>query len=345
MSMSRVLITGGAGFIGTHLAERLCGQLEVVLFDNFHRDSLAFAPHLRAQPGVTITSGDVLDRAAISEAITGADTVVHLAAIAGVSSYYAMPLRTLQVNVLGTVNVLEEAVAHGVKRFIDCSTSEVYGPDALWVDEESPHGIGPVSDNRWVYASSKLAGEQFTLRYSQEHGMCGTVIRPFNVYGPRQTGEGAISNFCRAVASGEPMTVYGEGTAIRAWCYVSDLIEAMVAALNTPEAAGQVFNVGNPTEAESTLGLARRIARLEPQAEIRFEAVARSDVRARIPRIDKARAMLAYEPKVDLDEGLRRTLDWFKKQKVHGNEQGVHGDEGCRDRRRQDGPAVGVPVR
>lgn len=285
---------------------------EIILFDNFRRNSLQWAPLLARDQSVTQISGDVLDVSSLEEALRGVDTVIHLAAIAGVSSYYKESLLTLRVNILGTVNVLEAAVKNGVKRFIHFSTSEVFGPDALWVKETSPLGIGPVSDRRWVYATSKLAGEHFALRYAEEHHFWATVVRPFNIYGPRQSGEGAIGNFCRAAITGQPLTVYGDGSAIRAWCYVSDLVDAVATILHTPDSAGQVFNLGNPREVETTLGLARRIAALVPAATIRMQDMERADVRARVPSIDTARKMLGFEPKVDLDQGLRSTLEWLR---------------------------------
>jgi UDP-glucose 4-epimerase len=253
----------------------------------------------------------VLDYASLKGAFEGVDTVLHLAAIAGVSSYYKEPLHTLRVNILGTVNVLEEAIKTNVRLFVYFSSSEVFGPNALWVHESSPHAIGPVSDPRWVYATSKLTGEHLSLRYAENHGFVSTIIRPFNIYGPRQVGEGAISNFCRAVVNQQPMIIYGDGSAIRAWCYISDLVDAVLAILCTPAAAGQAFNIGNPQEVETTLGLARRIARLLPNARLRFQDVNRSEIRARTPVIDKARTVLGFEPKVDLDEGLRQTIKWF----------------------------------
>jgi nucleoside-diphosphate-sugar epimerase len=312
--LNRILITGGAGFIGTHLAERLAPNAEIILFDNFRRDSLRAAPWLRDDPRVRLITGDVLDAAAVESACRGVDTVVHLAAIAGVNSYYQESLRTLQVNILGTVNLLEAATRTGVKHFVDFSTSEVFGSDAMWVTEESPHGIGPVSDRRWVYATSKLATEHFTLRFGEQHGFAATCVRPFNIYGPRQTGEGAIGNFCRAGLTGRPLTVYGDGTPIRAWCYVSDMVDAVESILRAPErAAGHTFNIGNPREVETTLGLARRVARLIPGSTLESKQIDRAEVRARVPSIEKARSMLGYEPKVDLEEGLTRTIDWFRK--------------------------------
>jgi len=239
------------------------------------------------------------------------DTVIHLAAIAGVSSYYNESLKTLQVNIFGTANVLDEAARRGVKHFIDFSTSETFGPDALWVSEADRCGIGPSSEKRWVYATSKLASEHLCLRYAETYGFVGTVVRPFNIYGPRQTGEGAISNFCRAAAEGRPLVVYGDGSPIRAWCYVTDIVDAVSRMVAHPEKSATVFNIGNPREVETTIGLARRIARLAPQTRIEFQAVDRAEVRARVPVIDRARELLGFEPQVDLDTGLAQTLEWF----------------------------------
>jgi len=307
----KVLITGGAGFIGTHLAERLCRTHRVVLFDNYRRDSLTGLP-LAAHPNVQVFRGDVLNQEEVQVAAQGVDTVLHLAAIAGVSSYYALPLQTLRVNVLGTVNVLEAAVAAGTRRFVYFSTSEVFGPRAENVAEDDPCNIGPPAEKRWVYAVSKLAGENFVLRYGEEYGLQTTCVRPFNVYGPRQTGEGAVSNFCRAAVRGEPLRIYGDGRAVRAWCFISDLVDAVELVLAQSESAGQVFNIGNPREVETTRGLAERVARLMPGVTLVTQPVERAEVGVRIPCIDKARKVLGYEPKVNLDEGLRLTLAWYK---------------------------------
>jgi len=310
-SAGRILITGGAGFIGTHLAERLADQHDLVLFDNFRRDSLASAPALASHPRVTTLRGDVLDPAAVARAMDGVTTVLHLAAIAGVSSYYSEPLRTLRVNLLGTVNVLDRAVEQKIESLVYFSTSEVYGPNAANVQEDSGFHIGSVSDRRWVYATSKLGGEQMVLRYAEEYGFRATTVRPFNVFGPRQTGEGAISNFCKARAAGRPLKVYGSGTEVRAWCYISDLVDAVMAILSVPEAAGQAFNIGNPDEPVTTRELAERFVQLFPPTGIVTEAVDRADVQMRVPDTNRARRVLAFSPRVSLDEGLRRTYEWF----------------------------------
>ena len=311
MKRKKILITGGAGFIGTHLAERLCASADVVLLDNFRRDSLAWAPHLREHPAVQVHSADVLVPSSLAAAFVGVDTVIHAAAIAGVSSYYGESLRTLQVNILGTVNILDAAVQEGVQRYVQFSTSEIFGSNALWVDENSAAGIGSVTDRRWVYATSKLAGEHLALRTAETHGFACTVIRPFNIYGPRQIGEGAISNFCRAIAQWQPLVVQGDGSAIRAWCYIDDFVDAVTLILEDKAVAGRVFNIGNPSEVETTIGLARRMAAMAPGTSVCFEPAINGQVRARVPVINLARQILNYEPRITLEEGLRRTLDWF----------------------------------
>jgi UDP-glucose 4-epimerase len=310
----KTLVTGGAGFIGTHLAQALVEESDIVLLDNFRRDSLRSVPELADHPRVQVWDVDILDADSVAKAMADVDAVLHLAAIAGVSSYYSESLRTLQVNILGTNCVLEQAARAGVSRFVHFSTSEVFGPDALWVTEDSGFAIGPVSDRRWVYATSKLAGEQLTLRYGEEHGFAATVIRPFNVYGPRQTGEGAIANFCAAAVTGRPLTIYGDGSPIRSWCYVSDMVSAVKAVLATPAAAGETFNIGNPTETETTMGLARRVRDLVPGTTIEFEEVARAEVRSRVPDIAKARELLGFAPQVDLTSGLAETLAWVRSE-------------------------------
>ena len=309
--MDRYVITGGAGFIGSHIAERLAGNAELVLFDNLRRNSLA-STDLAEHPNVQLVEGDIRDRQAVLDVVQGADAVFHLAAIAGVSSYYNEPETTLRVNIEGTANIVDAVVAGGVGRLIYLSTSEVHGPDAHDVDEESPCAIGPSSDRRWVYATSKLAGEHLVLRGGETHAFAATVLRPFNVYGPRQTGEGAIRNFCLAAAEGGNLVVYGDGSAVRAWCYVDDFVDAVLLALGTPSAAGQIFNIGNPAASVDTNELARMVASLVPSIGVDSQSVSRAEVAYRTPVIAKARELLGFEPAVSLREGLERTLDWTR---------------------------------
>src|SRR5262245_30571012 len=171
----RILITGGAGFIGTHLAERLCSNNSVILFDNFRRDSLSHT-RLSSHPNVTVRHGDILDPISLQASLKDVDTVLHLAAVAGVSSYYREPWKTLRVNLLGTASLLDALPGTPVRTLVYFSTSEVLGPDSLHANEETMHRLGPVSERRWVYATSKLAGEQLVLRYGEESGLHCTVL-------------------------------------------------------------------------------------------------------------------------------------------------------------------------
>lgn len=307
----RYVITGGAGFIGSHLAARLAEEAKLVLFDNLRRDSLS-GTELAAHPNVELIEGDIRDRDALFAAVDGADAVFHLAAIAGVSSYYAEPETTLRVNIDGTAGIVDAVVAAGVPRLVYLSTSEVHGPNAREVDEESPCAIGPSSERRWVYATSKLAGEHLVLRGGEAHRFAATVLRPFNVYGPRQTGEGAIRNFSLAAVKDEPLVVYGDGSAVRAWCYVDDFVDAALLALRSEGAAGEVFNVGNPKASVDTNELAELVAELVPGTRVEPGNVARAEVAYRTPVIAKARRLLGYDPAVSLAEGLTRTLDWTR---------------------------------
>ncbi len=310
----RVLLTGGAGFIGSHVAERLASDHELVLFDDFRRNSLSQTEGLVDRDNVRVVRGDVLDPESLSEAMKGVDTVVHLAAIAGVSSYYTEPVRTLEVNLLGTVNVLKEAARQKVEKFVYFSTSEVFGSDAMFVDETVPCGIGPSSEPRWTYATSKLAGEQFTLRTAEQAGFRAVIVRPFNIYGPRQTGEGAISNFVSAALAKEPLVIHGDGTEVRAWCYVDDLVDALATMLEIELERNESFNIGNPHEIETTLGLARRVAAQIGEVPVKFEDVSRAPVRARVPDIRRAHRLLGFQPQVSLETGLSRTIDWYRRK-------------------------------
>lgn len=309
----KLVITGGCGFIGTHLADAFQDRYEVVLFDNFRRDSLRYAPHLAQAPRVQVVQGDVLAPASLDQALDGARAVIHLAAMAGVSTYYEQPLKTLQVNVLGTVNLLEAMRRQGVSRLIEFSTSEVYGTRARQIGEQDGHFLGPVSDRRWVYAVSKLVSEHFSLCFGAEHGMLCAVLRPFNIYGPRQTGEGAVRNFILAALRGQPLTIYGPGDDVRAWCYISDLVEATDLMLaNLDQAAGQAFNVGNPHEPVTTLELAQAVLQAAGPGRIEHAEKGHTPIAYRSPSIERVSGLLGYEPKVDLAAGLRLSAEWYR---------------------------------
>ena len=312
----RILLTGGAGFIGTTLARRLVADNEVVVLDNLHRDVLT-GTELAEQPNLTFVQGDVLDAELVADVARGATHIVHLAAIAGVDTVLESPVRTMRVNLIGTYNVLEAAnAARGsVERLIDFSTSEVFGRHAYKVEETHVTSQGSVGEARWTYAVSKLAGEHLAHAYHDELGLPTVSVRPCNVYGPGQIGGGAIRAFILNALAGENLVIHGDGAQIRAWCYVDDMVEALLILLEHDAAVGQVFNVGNPRSVVTIHDLAERIRRIaQADVELVFRDLHYVDVEMRIPNVDKARELLGWEPRVDLDEGLARTIAWYRER-------------------------------
>ena len=310
----KILITGGAGFIGTTLARRLVDDNEIVAVDNLHRDALS-GSDLDAHPNFTFVEGDVLEAEQIFRLAEGVSHIVHCAAIAGVDTVLESPVRTMRVNVIGTYNVLEAALATKgtLERVVEFSTSEVFGTYAFRVAETSVTTTGSVGEARWTYAVSKLAGEHMAHAYHDELGLPSVSVRPFNVFGPRQIGGGAIRAFIEAALAGRDLTVHGDGSQIRAWCYVDDLVDAILLCLEHPRAVGESFNIGNPRSAVTIYDLATRIKRLAgAPGDIVFQEMTYEDVELRIPNVDKARELLGFEAHVELDDGLERTIAWYR---------------------------------
>jgi UDP-glucose 4-epimerase len=313
----RICVTGGAGFIGSHLVERLVPANRIVVFDNFHRDALTksgFASH----PEVEVVRGDVLDAEAVRRAIAGCDAVIHLASIAGVDTVLKHPVLTMKVSLLGTYHALEASLQAGtVKRFMDFSTSEVFGRYAYHVTEFDSTTLGAVGEARWTYAVAKLATEHLAMNYHKEYGLAACSIRPFNIYGPGQVGEGAVHHFIMRALKNEPLMVHNDGAQIRAWCYVDDIVDAILLALEKPEAAGHAFNIGNPRSTVTIYNLAREIVRLSSSgSRIEFVKWPHADVEIRVPSVEKAKEILGYEAKVDLEEGLLRTVHWYRRNRT-----------------------------
>jgi UDP-glucose 4-epimerase len=317
----RVVVTGGAGFIGTTLARELVDRNEIVAVDNLHRDALS-QTELADHPNFTLHQGDVLDADLIRELAQGATHIVHCAGIAGVDTVLQSPVRTMRVNVIGTYNVLEAglATADTLERLVDFSTSEVFGSQAFRVAETSATVTGSVGEARWTYAVSKLAGEHMSHAYHAELGLPTTSVRPFNVYGPGQIGGGAIRAFIEAALAREDLTIHGDGSQIRAWCYVEDMVRGTLLALEHPNAVGESFNIGNARSAVTIYDLAQRIKRLTGcPGEIVFRPLHYTDVELRIPNVDKARDLLGFEAGVELDEGLARTVAWYRSRLLTGS--------------------------
>jgi nucleoside-diphosphate-sugar epimerase len=318
LSGKRILITGGAGFIGTTLARRLVDANDVVAVDNLHRDALS-GTELAAHPHFAFHQGDVLDPALLKELARGATHVVHCAAIAGVDQVRQSGVRTMRVNLIGTYNVLEAALAtrETLERLVDFSTSEVFGAYAYKVAESHVTTTGSVGEARWTYAVSKLAGEHMAHAYHEELGLPTVSVRPFNVYGPGQIGGGAIRAFIETALAGRDLVIHGDGSQIRAWCYVDDMIDAVLLCLEHPRAVGQSFNVGNTRSTVTIFDLAQRVRRLTGcPGEIVFQPLHYTDVELRIPNVDKARELLGFEAQVELDEGLARTIAWYRERQL-----------------------------
>ena len=318
LSGAHILITGGAGFIGSHLVERFAanGHNRVRVLDTFRRDALRPAG-LDKLPGVELIEGDVMDPAAVRRAVDGTDHVIHLASIAGVDTVMRMPALTMRVSLLGTANVLDAALeSGGCKRFIDFSTSEVFGRFAYHVTEFDVTTLGAVGEARWTYAVAKLATEHLAMTYHRQHGFPAVSIRPFNIYGPRQVGEGAVHHFIVRALKGEPLSVHNDGSQIRAWCYIDDIVDAVERVLVDDRAVGHSFNIGNPRSTVTIYNLAREIVRLSSSGS-RIEHVEwkHPDVELRVPHVGKAKELLDWSAKVDLEEGLLRTIYWYRTQR------------------------------
>jgi UDP-glucose 4-epimerase len=313
----RIVITGGAGFIGTTLARRLVDRNEIVAVDNLHRDALTHTD-LVDHPNFTFQKGDILDAELIGGLASGATHVVHCAAIAGVDQVLESPVRTMRVDLIGTYNVLEatNATRETIERYVGFSTSEVFGTRAFNVGEAHVTTIGSVGEARWTYAVAKLAAEHLARAYHDEFGLPIVSVRPFNVYGPGQIGGGAIRAFIETALEGNDLVVRGDGSQIRAWCYVDDMVEALLLVLEHDEAVGETFNIGNARSTVTIYDLAQRIRRLTgSNVDIVFEPHRSPDVEIRIPNVDKARAVLSFEAGVDLDDGLARTIAWYRERK------------------------------
>jgi UDP-glucose 4-epimerase len=310
-----IFITGGAGFIANTLIKHYINKNKILVFDNFHRDTLT-GSGLSNHPNIKIIKGDVLDAHSITEAMKGADIVVHAAGIAGIDTVIKDPVKTMQVNMIGTANALEAARINHVKdRFIDFSTSEIFGSMAYKSAETDQTVSGSAGEARWVYAVSKLAGEHLAHAYYKQYGLPVVTVRPFNVYGPGQTGEGALQIFIKRALKNEEIFINGDGAQIRAWCYVDDFVDCLIRCIEDPKAIGESFNLGNARAVMTTLGLAQTICRvLQSSSKISHKPPLSADIELRIPSVDKTEKVLGFKAKVDLEEGIKKTAEWFKCQ-------------------------------
>lgn len=288
-----IFITGGAGFIANTLIKHYIEKNKIVVYDNFHRDTLSKSG-LANHSNLKVVKGDVLDFETLKTAMAGSDIVIHAAGIAGIDTVIKDPVRTMQVNMIGTANALEAAKANGIKdRFIDFSTSEVFGSMAFKSSESDQTVAGSAGEARWTYAVSKLAGEHLAHAYYKQHKLPVVTVRPFNVYGPGQTGEGAIQIFIRKALKNEEIHIDGDGSQIRAWCFVDDFVDCLIRCVENPKAIGESFNIGNARAVITILGLAQLVCRvLKSDSKIVFDPPLSADIAIRIPSVEKTKEIL-----------------------------------------------------
>ncbi len=317
--MRNVLVTGGAGFIGSHLVERLLGEglwrVHVVDdFNDFYDPALKrrnVAPHL-SRDDFRLTEADIRDRDAL-ESVFGAsafDCVVHLAARAGVRPSLVEPLLYAETNIRGTLNLLELARAHGVRQFVFGSSSSVYGENGkVPFSEDDPVGR-PISP----YAATKAAGELLCHTYSHLWGLRSVCLRFFTVYGARQRPDLAIHKFARLISEGRPLPVFGDGTTRRDYTFIDDIIAGVRAAIDYEASAFEVFNLGEAR----TVSLSELIALLERElgreALVERRPTQPGDVPQTFADISKARRLLGYDPRTPIEEGIRRFVEWFREE-------------------------------
>lgn len=307
-----IFVTGGAGFIANKLISHYIDENRIIVYDNFHRDTLSdsgYADH----SNISIIKGDVLDAQKVEASMEDSDIVVHAAGIAGIDTVIKNPVKTMQVNMIGTANVLAAARKHKISdRVIDFSTSEVFGSMAFRSTEADQTVSGSAGEARWTYAVSKLAGEHLAHAYYREYDLPCVTVRPFNVYGPGQTGEGAMQIFIKKALKNETITIHGDGNQIRAWCYVDDFMNCLVKCIENPKAIGHSFNIGNSRAVITILGLAQTVCRvLGSDSDIVFVDPLSADIAIRIPSADKSEEILAFKAKVDLEEGIKETAQWI----------------------------------
>ena len=320
----KILITGGAGFIGSHLAEKLLREgEEVLVIDDLSTGTRKNIEHLEANPKFHFVQGSILERSLLEETLKDCELIYHLAASVGVKYIIDNPLKSIQINVNGTENVLDLAAQHNKIKVIIASSSEVYGKNERGPLKESDDRIqGATSIHRWSYACTKALDEFMAMAYYRDKGLPVIIIRFFNICGPRQTGRYGmvIPRFVKQALLEKPITVYADGQQVRTFTYISDALEAVITLARHPEAVGEIFNIGS-SEATTILELAGRIKALtKSRCEITHIPYERAykkgfeDMRYRVPDISKLSKLTGYSPRVKLDEMLQRIIDYFKER-------------------------------
>ncbi len=321
----RNLITGGAGFIGSHLAEELLRRKEeVVVVDNLSTGNMDNIEHIKADKGFSYHIDTIMNEKLMRRLIGDCDMVYHLAAAVGVKFIIDNPLESIQTNVKGTEMILDLANALGKKKVVLASTSEVYGkdrPGKRSFREDDDRLLGATSISRWSYSCTKAIDEFLAIAYWREKKLPVVIVRLFNTCGPRQTGRYGmvIPRFVKQALLDQPITVYGDGKQTRSFTYVSDVVNAIIKLAHEPKAEGEIFNIGNP-KSVTIQELAEKVKHLtgskSPIEHIPYEKAYDTgfeDMRHRRPDIAKIRKLIGFEPKVELDEILKKVIKYFEK--------------------------------
>jgi len=321
----RVLITGGAGFIGSHLAELLISRGEhVTILDDFSTGRIENIASLKSNPGVQIIRDSVESEAAVNLAMASCDAVYHLAAAVGVQLIVDEPVRTIQSIIHGTEVVLESAQRFG-RPVLITSSSEVYGKGTrVPFSEDDDVVVGPTKSSRWCYAYSKGIDEFLGLAYHRQFGLPVTIVRLFNTVGPRQVGMYGmvLPRFVSAALANEPLSVYGDGKQTRCFCHVADVVDALATLMNHPAAVAQVFNLGHDEEV-SMIDLARKVvAQCESKSQIQFISYEQAygqrfdDMMRRVPQLDKVRAAIQFKPRFNLQQIIQSVKQSLKESQA-----------------------------
>lgn len=306
-------ITGGAGFIGSHLAETLVRRgHDVTVFDNVSRGDASNLDGIIDD--IRFVRGDICDREIFETALSNPDVLYHLAAVNGTKNFYERPQDVLNVNIEGVRNVVKAAQTRDIDRFVFSSSSEVYGfPREFPTPEDHPLQIMDPETIRFSYAASKIVGEQYVVTGAQNGYFDYTILRPHNVYGEAMGYDHVIPEFVEQIVTDDSFTIYGDGKQTRSFCYVTDAIDAFVRAGTMDAGANRIFNVGTPEEV-SINDLADQmfdIAGIYPEVSYTGSVELEGSVQRRKPDITRARQELGYEPSVPLGDGLERTFDWY----------------------------------
>ena len=319
----RILVTGGAGFIGSHLCEELLRRgYEVWAIDDLSTGTLHNIQHLRDNRRFHVAVETILNETVMDRLVSECDIIYHLAAAVGVELIVSNPVEVIETNILGTHVVLRLANRY-LRKVLITSTSEIYGKsEAVPFKEDDDRLLGPTTKSRWSYSASKGIDEFLALAYHKQKGLRTVIARLFNTVGPRQTGRYGmvIPRMVGQALRGEPITVYGDGSQVRCFTYVADVVDALIALAEHPQAEGQIYNVGN-NQAVAIAELATRIKALSGSSSeivyIPYEQAYEAgfeDMRVRVPDLSKIKQLIGYQPKFSLDEILQKVIDHTRQQ-------------------------------